>query len=112
MTITKKELAQIIAEAICVSPKKAEGFLSLMLEFMAEALEKGEKVKLAGFGTFTVHSKRARRGRNSQTGGEMEISARKVVTFKPSPMLRKGLKQGQDKRDRIKMNGISIVQEQ
>ena len=94
MSITRKELAQIIAEAIFVSPKKAEGFLSLMLEFIAEALEKGEKVKITGFGSFGVHQKRARRGRNPKTGEQMEISARRIVTFKSSRSLRKALNRG------------------
>ncbi len=59
-----------------------------IFEIIAEVLEVGENVKISGFGRFTVRAKHARKGRNPQTGEEMEISARRVVTFKPSSILR------------------------
>jgi len=93
MTMTRKELARAVAEAAYVLPGKSADLVDLAFEIQAETLERGEKIKIAGFGNFTVRSKRARRGRNPQTGGEIVISGRKVVTFKPSNVLRKALKQ-------------------
>ena len=58
---------------------------------LKETLEGGEKIKISGFGNFVVHQKRPRKGRNPQTGGEIVISGRKVVTFKPSCVLRKAV---------------------
>lgn len=53
------------------------------LEAIKEALKKGEKIQLVGFGSFQVRAKRARKGRNPQTGSEIVIAARKVLKFKP-----------------------------
>jgi len=54
-------------------------------------LEKGEKVKISGFGTFIVKEKNSRKGRNPQTGDGITITARKVLTFKPSQVLKKSM---------------------
>lgn len=58
-----------------------------VLEALGSALERGESVKLRGFGTFNVRSKSPRVGRNPKTGQEYPITARRVLTFKPSPLL-------------------------
>ena len=58
------------------------------LELIGGALEHEEEVKLARFGNFVVRSKSAREGRNPKTGEEAPIAARRVVTFRPSPMLK------------------------
>ena len=94
ITMTRKELAQMIGEAMNVSLNRGDGFLTLVLEIIAEALEKGEKVKISGFGNFTVRSKKARKGRNPKTGEEIEIGARKVVAFRPNLHFRKALNKG------------------
>ena len=65
--------------------------VELVLEIMKDTLVKGEKIKISGFGNFIVRQKRTRRGRNPQTGEEIEISARKVLTFKSSPILKQSL---------------------
>jgi integration host factor subunit alpha len=62
-----------------------------MLEIMKEQLSKGNKVKISGFGNFHVKSKNARKGRNPHTGDLYVISARQVLTFKSSQILRKAL---------------------
>jgi integration host factor subunit alpha len=64
----------------------------LVFDIIKETLEKGEKIKISGFGNFVVREKRSRVGRNPQTGEEIEISARRVLTFKPSQVLRGALK--------------------
>ena len=61
---------------------------------MKETLERGDKVKVSGFGNFQVRHKKARIGRNPQTGKEIEISARRVLTFRPSQVLKAALNEG------------------
>ena len=60
----------------------------MVFDLMKNTLEAGEKIKIAGFGNFVVKEKASRRGRNPQTGDEIEISARKILTFKPSQVLK------------------------
>ena len=62
--------------------------VELIFEKIKESLEKEENVKISGFGNFMVRQKRARRGRNPQTGKDMTITARRVLTFKPSQILK------------------------
>ncbi|HBO85210.1 MAG TPA: integration host factor subunit alpha [Deltaproteobacteria bacterium] len=62
--------------------------VDLVFETIKDALASGEQVKLSGFGTFTVKQKRPRRGRNPQTGGDITITARKVLSFKSSHIMR------------------------
>jgi integration host factor subunit alpha len=89
MTITRKEFAAILGKEAYFSEKRSADFVDLVFEIMAE--QRGEKIKISGFGNLTVRKKRARTGRNPQTGERMGISARRVVTFKPSHLLRKAM---------------------
>jgi integration host factor subunit alpha len=77
-----------------LSKKESAELVDLALEIMMETLEKGEPVKISGFGNFVVRQKRARRGRNPQTGEDITITARKVLTFKPSALLKKAISRG------------------
>jgi integration host factor subunit alpha len=65
--------------------------VDLVFDLLKETLEKGDKIKISGFGNFVVREKRPRKGRNPQTGDEIQITARRVLTFKPSQVLRKAL---------------------
>ena len=65
--------------------------MELVFDTMKETLAKGEKIKISGFGNFVVRQKRPRIGRNPQTGEEIEISARRVMTFRPSQVLKSTL---------------------
>jgi len=65
--------------------------VDLFFELIKSTLEKGETVKMTGFGNFVVHNKAARRGRNPQTGETMEIAARKVMKFKPGQLLKNSI---------------------
>jgi integration host factor subunit alpha len=94
MTITRKEFAAILREKNQFSMAESGEFLEMVFEIMRESLEKGEKIKISGFGNFAVKEKRARRGRNPKTGEALQISARRIVTFKPSLILRKALNRG------------------
>ena len=89
--MTKADLIESIYEKVGLSKKESSQIVELIFELMRKSLEKGEKVKVSGFGNFNIRSKNVRRGRNPQTGDEIEISARSVLTFKASPVLKKAL---------------------
>ncbi len=93
-TLTKAELIESIYEKVGFSKKEASDIVELVFETLKTTLEKGEKVKISGFGNFVVREKRPRIGRNPQTGEEIEISARRVLTFKPSQVLKTSLNKG------------------
>jgi len=80
----KTDLADYIYEKVGLSKKEAVEVVEVLFQTVMETLSTGESIKLHGFGTFSVRDKKARRGRNPKTGVEVEISARRVVTFKPS----------------------------
>jgi integration host factor subunit alpha len=89
--VTKADIVQEIHERVGIPKQEATRLTELVFDLMKESLEKGEKVKLHGFGNFVVRAKSARRGRNPQTGDEITITPRKVLTFKSSPLLKKAL---------------------
>lgn len=91
MALTKIDIVQNISDKLGTSKKDTTRIVESVFEIIKERLSKGNTVKISGFGNFLVKSKKARRGRNPQTGDEMEISARKVLTFKSSQVLRKVL---------------------
>ena len=87
-TLTKADIATAIAQRMGFSKTQCAALVDQVFEIMKECLARGEEVKISSLGRFQVRQKRARRGRNPQTGEALEISARKVVTFKSSPVLR------------------------
>lgn len=89
--MTKIDIIQNVYDKLGFSKKDAAQIVESVFDIMKEHLEKGEKIKISGFGNFVVKEKKARRGRNPQTGSEIEISPRKVLTFKSSQVLRKSL---------------------
>lgn len=89
--MTKADIIEQIYEKIGFSKKESADIVELVFETMKETLERGEKIKISGFGNFVIRSKRPRIGRNPQTGEEIEISARKVLTFRPSQVLKAAL---------------------
>ncbi len=90
-TMTKAEIVEAVYEKIGFSKKEAAEIVELVFDTMKTTLEKAEKIKISGFGNFVVRQKRPRIGRNPQTGEEIEITARKVLTFKPSQILKSAL---------------------
>jgi integration host factor subunit alpha len=94
MSITKAELVSIVCEKCSFSRQESVQIVDQVFQILKETLEKGEKVKISGFGNFVTREKRPRNGRNPQTGEEMTISGRRVLTFKPSAVLRKAVNQG------------------
>jgi integration host factor subunit alpha len=89
--MTKADIVETIYEKVGFSRKESADFVDLVFDLLKETLEKGDKIKISGFGNFVVREKRPRKGRNPQTGDEIQISARRVLTFKPSQVLRKAL---------------------
>ena len=87
-TRTRANLTEAVADAASLSRTEASGLVESVLENVAQALERGETVKLSSFGTFQTRDKRERIGRNPKTGEEVPITPRRVVTFRPSHVLR------------------------
>ena len=90
-TLTKADLVERIYERVGCSKKEATEVVEAVFELMKKRLEGGEKVKISGFGNFVVRGKNARKGRNPQTGQEILLEARRVLTFKPSLVLKNTL---------------------
>ena len=89
--MTKADLVECIYEKVGISKAESAQMVESIFDILKETLETGEKIKISGFGSFTVNQKRPRKGRNPQTGEGIMISARRVLTFKPSPVLKKSL---------------------
>ena len=88
-TLTKKDIVQNVHDKLGFSKKDSAEMVKCVFEVMQENLARGEKMKLSGFGTFVAKEKKAQRGRNPQTGEEIEIPAKRVLSFKPSQILKK-----------------------
>ncbi len=91
MTTTREELALILVQQTNRSTRECAQIVDLFFEAITESLERGEGVKIQGFGNFKIREKAARKGRNPQNGEPLEISARRVLAFKPSRLLREKL---------------------
>jgi DNA-binding protein HU-beta len=85
--VTKTQLIDAVANTSGHTKKDLEAVVDAVLDQVGEALSKGEKVDLRGFGSFVARDKKARQGRNPKTGETIEIAARKAVAFKPSKEL-------------------------
>jgi len=92
--MTKADLIEAIYTKVGVSKKESADLVEMLFDTMKDTLSKGEKIKISGFGNFVVREKRSRMGRNPQTGESMEISARRVLTFRPSQVLKSDLNGG------------------
>ncbi len=86
--MTKSDIVEIVYQNVGFTKKRAAEVVNLILDTMKEALEDGKKVKISGFGNFEIRKKDSRKGRNPQTGEEITISERRVLTFKPSQVLK------------------------
>jgi len=89
--VTKADLVNCIYKNLDLTKKESAIIIDELFEIIKQTLESGEKVKISGFGNFVVRQKETRKGRNPHTGDELEITARKVVTFKPSQVLKRAL---------------------
>src|SRR3977135_3016976 len=92
--MTKAEIVQAIYDRVGgFSKKESADIVDLVFEMMKETLGHGEKIKVSGFGNFVLRDKRQRPGRNPQTGQPINISERRVLTFKASQILKQALNQ-------------------
>lgn len=90
-SLTKAELVEAISNKLSCPRSDAAGYLESLLETVKSNLAAGEDVKISGFGKFEIKSKNDRIGRNPQTGVQITIDARHIVTFKPSSILKNSL---------------------
>ena len=86
--MNKTELINSVAEKAELSKKDASKAVDAVFEAIAGALQEGDKVQLVGFGNFEVRERQARKGRNPQTGEEIDIAASKIPAFKPGKSLK------------------------
>jgi DNA-binding protein HU-beta len=89
--MTKADLIEAVAKVTKLNKRAAGEAVDATFEHVARAIKKNRRFRVPGFGTFTVRSRKARIGRNPQTGDEIAIKASRTVGFKPAPDLKKGL---------------------
>lgn len=94
-TVTKADIVEKVYDKIGFSKKEASELVEMVFNSLKETLQRGEKVKISGFGNFLVRSKKERVGRNPQTGAQIKITARRVLNFRPSQVL-KAMLNGED----------------
>lgn len=88
MALTKADLADYLFETIGLNKREAKELVDIFFEEIRASLEKGEAVKLSGFGNFNLRDKGERPGRNPKTGEEIPITSRRVVTFRAGHKLK------------------------
>lgn len=93
-TLTRAELAESISRSVGLSRADSLRMVESVIDEMTGALERGEQVKLTGFGTFTLRDKRERIGRNPKTGVEVPITPRRVLGFRASQSVRERIARG------------------
>ena len=91
MSVTKADIVERVYKEAGFSKKEAAELVDLIFKVIKDTLSRGEKVKISGFGNFSIRDKATRVGRNPQTGSAMNISARRVLTFKPSQILKEDI---------------------
>jgi integration host factor subunit alpha len=87
-TVTRADLSEALHEEIGLSRQECAGLVERVLDMIVETLERGETVKLSGFGVFQVRDKRARMGRNPKTGEPAAIIPRRVISFRASQLMK------------------------
>lgn len=91
MSLTRDDLAESVQRNTRLPKTQARTLIDVALEIIKSTLASGEDVLISGFGKFEVREKAPRRGRNPHTGDDLTLEARRVVTFKPSGVLRRKL---------------------
>jgi len=86
--MTKVDIVNRIYEKLDFPKSEVAKIVDTVFDMIKETLQREDKLVVSGFGNFVIRNKRARRGRNPQTGGSIEITPRRVLTFKPSPVLK------------------------
>ena len=92
MTLTKSDIVEDLNNKIGLNKREAKELVDLLFNEIKNLLSEGQEVKLSGFGNFQLRDKSPRPGRNPRTGEDVEISARRVVTFKSGQKLKESVK--------------------
>jgi|TARA_R100000655_G_scaffold100930_1_gene145681 integration host factor subunit alpha len=93
-TLTRMDLSEAVFREVGLSRNESAQLVEAVLEHMSDALVEGEQVKISSFGTFSVRDKTARVGRNPKTGEEVPINPRRVLTFRPSHLMKDRVAEG------------------
>ena len=94
-TLTRADLAEVIYQKVGLSRSESASLVEFIIEEILSSLERGEEVKISSFGNFMVRDKRARIGRNPKTGEEVTITPRRVLSFRPSQVMKQRVDAGQ-----------------
>ncbi len=87
-TLTRMDLSEAVFREVGLSRNESADLVEAVLDHMSDALVDGEQVKISSFGTFSIRDKAARVGRNPKTGEEVPINPRRVLTFRPSHLMK------------------------
>ncbi|MCL1627263.1 integration host factor subunit alpha [Roseibaca sp. V10] len=93
-TLTRMDLTEAVFREVGLSRNESAGLVDTVLQHISDALVTGEQVKISSFGTFSTRDKNARMGRNPKTGEEVPISPRRVLSFRPSHLMKDRVAQG------------------
>ena len=93
-TLTRMDLSEAVFREVGLSRNESADLVETVLELMSSAVVRGEQVKISSFGTFSVRDKNARVGRNPKTGEEVPITPRRVLTFRPSHLMKERVAAG------------------
>ncbi|WP_375691188.1 integration host factor subunit alpha [Pseudooceanicola sp. LIPI14-2-Ac024] len=96
-TLTRMDLSEAVFREVGLSRNESAQLVESVLQHLSDSLVKGEQVKISSFGTFSVRDKAARMGRNPKTGTEVPINPRRVLTFRPSHMMKERVAEGNKK---------------
>ena len=98
-TLTRMDLTEAVFREVGLSRNESAQLVESIIQHMSDALVQGEQVKISSFGTFSLRSKTARVGRNPKTGEEVPISPRRVLSFRPSHLMKDRVSRGNLDRD-------------
>ncbi|MGB1389566.1 MAG: integration host factor subunit alpha [Paracoccaceae bacterium] len=87
-TLTRMDLSEAVFREVGLSRNESAQLVESVLDHIADSLVRGEQVKISSFGTFSVRDKTARMGRNPKTGEEVPIQPRRVLSFRPSHLMK------------------------
>ena len=93
-TLTRMDLSEAVFREVGLSRNESADLVETVLDLVSSALVRGEQVKISSFGTFSVRAKNARVGRNPKTGEEVPITPRRVLTFRPSHLMKERVATG------------------
>jgi integration host factor subunit alpha len=96
-TLTRMDLSEAVFREVGLSRNESSELVESVLQHMSNALASGDSVKISSFGTFSIRDKTARVGRNPKTGDEVPISPRRVLTFRPSHLMKDRVAAGRGK---------------